>query len=263
MKPHHLIACLSLGIATLPAIAFPAEAPVTAAAGQTVTIPVKMQAWQARRAAFARIVNDLQNTEKPDYTAFKSVLDEFEQKPFTRTPMENMEILGLYYVPAQGIEATLTHIAANAALGWYDALRYGTESGRSEIMHNEGFFKLPFVLGGETYTKQAIKFFEEQPDKTAKLVQAGIALAESLKDDPRYDHAWPSAYGLERTLCAMGADCPPPSVADKARWATAWDETKARVVRYYRINKPIEEAPESKPKKAQKKPASSSKTGAK
>jgi hypothetical protein len=169
-----------------------------------------------------------------------------------------MEILGVYYVPAEGIEPTLTFIAANAALGWYDALRYGSASGRQEILHNEGFFKLPLVLGGEEFIQMAVKFFIEQPEKTAQLVQKGIAIADALKDDPRYDHRWPSVYGLERTLCAMGAECAPPSTAEVALWADAWEETKTRVIRYYRNNDPQAAAkvstptntPTSAPKKA-------------
>jgi hypothetical protein len=212
-------------------------------------IQVEPQSWQARRGEFARIVNNLNSKDAQVMEAFKAVLTEFEQKPFSRTPMENMEILGVYYVPAEGIEPTLTYIAANAALGWYDALRYGSESGRAEILHNEGFFKLPLVLGGEEFIQQAVKFFVEQPEKTAELVLKGIALADALKDDPRYDHRWPSAYGLERTMCALGADCTPPSALPKAQWADAWEETMARVLRYYRNNDPQAAALASDPKK--------------
>ncbi len=99
-----------------------------------------------------------------------------------------------------------------------------------------------------------MKFFVEQPEKTAQLVQKGITIADALKDDPRYDHRWPSAYGLERTLCAMGAECAPPLAADVALWADAWEETKARVIRYYRNNDPQAAAevttPASAPEKA-------------
>jgi hypothetical protein len=218
--------------------------------GEVVTIPVQPQAWQARRAELARVLNQLNTKDAQAIQAFKAVLTEFEQQPFSRTPMENMEILGVYYLPKEGIEAVLTYIAANAALGWYDALRYGSESGRSEILHNEGFFKLSLVLAGEDFVQQAVKFFEEQPEKTAQLVQKGIAIADMLKDDPRYDHQWPSAYGLERMMCSMGGECSPPSAIPKAQWGEAWEETKARVTRYYRINPPPVSAPTSTPKKA-------------
>jgi hypothetical protein len=227
----------------------PAEAGKAGAEPGPAVIQVEPQSWQARRGEFARIVNNLNSKDAQVMEAFKAVLTEFEQKPFSRTPMENMEILGVYYVPAEGIEPTLTYIAANAALGWYDALRYGSESGRAEILHNEGFFKLPLVLGGEEFIQQAVKFFVEQPEKTAELVLKGIALADALKDDPRYDHRWPSAYGLERTMCALGADCTPPSALPKAQWADAWEETKARVLRYYRNNDAQAAAPASDPKK--------------
>ena len=220
------------------------------AVGEDVTVLVKPQAWQSRRAEFARILDQLSAKDEHAILAFKAVLTEFEQQPFSRTPMENMEVLGVYYLPKEGIEAVLAYIAANAALGWYDALRYGSESGRSEILHNEGFFKLSLMLAGEEYVQQAVKFFEEQPEKTAQLVQKGIAIADALKDDPRYDHQWPSAYGLERMMCAMGGECSQPSAIPKTQWAEAWDETRARVTHYYRINPPQVSTPARAPKKA-------------
>jgi hypothetical protein len=247
------IAVLSflLGCILAPALqAADAPAEASKAEAKTVTIKVEPQSWQVRRGEFARIVNNLSSKDPQVVAAFDAVLTEFEQKPFSRTPMENMEILGVYYVPREGIEPTLTFIAANAALGWYDALRYGSASGRQEILHNEGFFKLPMVLAGNEYIQQAVKFFVEQPEKTAQLVQKGIAIADALKDDPRYDHQWPSAYGLERTLCAMGADCAKPTPVQVAEWADAWEETKASVTRYYRNNDQQATAPTGQTTKA-------------
>ncbi len=147
-----LIASLLLAGSLMPACqAADVPAGPGKAASETVVINMEPQSWQARRGEFARIVNNLSVKDPQVMEAFRAVLTEFEQKPFSRTPMENMEILGVYYVPAEGIEPILTFIAANAALGWYDALRYGSASGRQEILHNEGFFKLPLVLAGEEY----------------------------------------------------------------------------------------------------------------
>lgn len=243
------IAVLSVCLVILSVPVSRADSP-SPAGGELVAVSVKPQAWQARRAEFARILNAIDSKDAASVEAFRSVLTEFEGQPFSRTPMENMEILGVYYLPKEGIEAVLTYIAANAALGWYDALRHGSESGRSEILHNEGFFKLPLMLAGDEFVHQAVKFFEEQPAKTDQLVQRGIAIADMLKDDPRYDHLWPSAYGLERMMCAMGAECGPPGALPKAQWADAWEETKARVARYYRINPPQASPPASAAKKA-------------
>lgn len=242
------IAVLSVCLAILAAPVSSADSQQPAV-GEVVNIPIQSQAWQSRRAEFARILNNLNGKEAESLQAFKGVLTEFEQQPFSRTPMENMEILGVYYLPKEGIEAILPYIAANAALGWYDALRYGSESGRSEILHNEGFFKLSLVLAGEDFVQQAVKLFKEQPEKTAQLVQKGIVIADTLKDEPRYDHQWPSAYGLERMICATGGECSAPSAVPKAQWGEAWEETKARVTRYYRINPPQVSTPTSAPKK--------------
>lgn len=259
------ICCLLIGAFFTPsgrAAEAPADTGKAAAEPGAVSIRVEPQSWQARRSEFARIVNNLGGKDPQVLKEFEAVLTEFEQKPFSRTPMENMEILGVFYVPREGIEATLTYIAANAALGWYDALRYGSASGRQEILHNEGFFKLPMVLAGDEFIQMAVKFFVEQPEKTAQLVQKGIAIADALKDDPRYDHQWPSAYGLERTLCALGADCTKPSPAQAAEWPDAWEETKARVIRYYRNNDPRAAAPAeqaTKAKASDPKPAATAK----
>lgn len=213
-----------------------AEAPTPEPAGAT-SAPTQAPAWLSRRAEFAHIVNALNPDDPATFQPFMAILTEFEKKPFTRTPMENMEILGVYYLPRDGIESTLTYIAANAALGWYDALRFTSESGRAEILHNEGFFKLPFVLAGPEFSEQAVQFFETHPEKTAQLVREGLAIANTLKHEPRYDHQWPSAYGLERTLCALGADCSKPSPATQAIWAQLWEDTQERVMHYYRINR--------------------------
>jgi len=240
------IAVLSVFLAIVMAPASRADS-APPAVGKVVTIPVQPQAWQSRRAEFARILNNLDGKDPATLRPFEAVLTEFEQQPFSRTPMENMEILGVFYLPREGIDPILTYIAANAALGWYDALRYGPESGRSEILHNESFFKLSLVFAGEDFAQQAVKFFEEQPEKTAQLVQKGLAIADKLKDDPRYDHQWPSAYGLERMMCATSGECSPPSAMPAAQWGDAWEETKARVTRYYRINPPPASAPASAP----------------
>ena len=94
----------------------PADAGKATESGPVV-IKVEPQSWQARRGEFARIVNNLGGKDAQVFKDFETVLTEFEQKPFSRTPMENMEILGVFYVPREGIESTLTLIAANAALG--------------------------------------------------------------------------------------------------------------------------------------------------
>jgi hypothetical protein len=46
----------------------------------------------------------------------------------------------------------------NASLGWYDALRFGSESGRAEIVNNEGFFKRTLILAGKQKVDDFLSF---------------------------------------------------------------------------------------------------------
>src|SRR4029077_1981200 len=80
------------------------------ASGQTVTeaeklpIPahVEMQPWQVRRATYDSLA---------------------------RTPIEELEILGDFYIPKEGLDPGLIAVVQFQVLGWYDALRFASESG--------------------------------------------------------------------------------------------------------------------------------------
>jgi hypothetical protein len=85
--------------------------------GKTVTVPVAIQAWQQRRKEFAQIVQGAREGKPEAIKSFDVVLTEIETKFLHRTPMENLEIFGVFYVPKDGIEAALPLIALNAALG--------------------------------------------------------------------------------------------------------------------------------------------------
>jgi len=197
-----------------------------------------LQPWQKRRAEFAETVKRMRADDASGRKDFEAVLTEFEKQPFSRTPMENMEILGVFYVPQEGIEATLPAVVANAALGWYDALRFTSESGRDEIVNQEGFFRKAYVLAGTEMREHAVKFFGDNPELAAALVAKGIAVADRFKDDPRYDHKRPSAYGDEARECAKDTQCTGVRSMPDTRWLDAWEDAKQRVTAYYRLNKP-------------------------
>jgi hypothetical protein len=152
--------------------------------------------------------------------------------------MENMEILGVYYVPKNPIEASVQAVVANAVLGWYDALRFTSESGRAEISLNDGFFKKAFVIGGPETTAKAMKFLSGNPELATKAIAAGMAMAERHRDNSTYDRHWPTAYGLEQRICASGGPCKSVSPMPETLWDGAWEEAKRRASSYYQARGP-------------------------
>ncbi|HSQ04549.1 MAG TPA: hypothetical protein VLN59_10960 [Burkholderiales bacterium] len=228
------LAACSLSVIILADTHAAADAP-----GQSATPAAPaLQPWQKRRLEFAETVKRVRADDASARKDFEAVLTEFEKQPFSRTPMENMEILGVFYVPQEGIEVTLPAVVANAALGWYDALRFTSESGRDEIVKQEGFFRKAYVVAGTEMSQRAVKFFGDNPDLAAALVAKGIAVADRLRDDPRYDHKWPSAYGEEARACAKDPQCPGLYSMPDTRWLDAWEDAKQRVISYYRLNNP-------------------------
>lgn len=212
--------------------------------GQTVEIKVQPQAWQVRRGDFAKTVNAINASQGKDQAALKRldmILTDMEKSPMSRTPMEAMDIYGAFYVPREGetnMKSLLSMISAYAILGWYDALRFGDESGRAEIVNNERFFLRAFALSGEDGVKQLTVLIQEHPKEAAEAVQKGALIATTYRDKVQYDESWPSAYGLQRTICGMEGtkDCPKPQALPKDKWNAAFEEAVARVKHYYRDN---------------------------
>ncbi len=198
------------------------------------------QPWQERRAQFAKIVNGVRAGDAASLKSFDDVLTEFDTKNLHRTPMENMEILGVYYVPREGVEKTLSIVVLNAMLGWYDTLRFASPSGRSEISHS--LFKMPFVVAGPEASAKAAKFFDEQPEKTEKIVAMGISFARNSRGKLHYDEHWPTAYGLERSICAQKGPCEEIPALAESQWDAAWLEAEQLVRTYYRGDEPAKSA---------------------
>jgi hypothetical protein len=202
-------------------------------AGVQSPVHVEMQAWQIRRAAYQALSLRLR---KGDFSAgkdFDAVLTEFDTRLFSRTPIEELEILGDFYIPKGGPDPALLVVVQNLVLGWYDALRFGSESGRVEIINNEGFFKKAFVQGGPEVTSKAVKFLKENPERVRALVAQGIAIAEKYRETTNYDRHWPTAYGLERMMGAQGGSCAAPPELPRDQWNKAWEEAKHRVSLYF------------------------------
>ena len=119
-----------------------------------------------------------------------------------------------------------------------DALRFASEAGRAEIINNEGFFKLAFVRAGTDATSKAITFMESNPARVHELIVQGISFAGKFRETNNYDRHWPTAYGVERILCAQGGPCEGPTQLPMEQWDGAWEEAKHRVTMYFEFTKP-------------------------
>ena len=201
--------------------------------GQVVTVPVQMQPWQVRRAAYRELAQRLRQGDFSASKDYDAVLTEFDTGVLARTPVENLEILGDFYIPKEGVDPALAIVVQDLVLGWYDALRFASESGRVEIVNNEGFFKKAFAQGGPDVTNKAVKFVQGNPDRVHALVAQGISYAEKYRETNNYDRHWPTAYGIERLLCAQGGPCTQPTELPKEQWDRAWEEAKHRVSSYF------------------------------
>ena len=202
-----------------------------------VKIQVQLQPWQKRRADFSKIVQGLRENNPDAKRDFDAVLTEFETRTLSRTPIENMEILGVFYVPKDGMDPALSVIAMNAVLGWYDALRFASESGRAEITNNEGFFKKPIILGGSDSQRKAVNFLQGNPKRVTDLLEQGMSYADKFRETASYDRTWVTAYGMEKYICATGGSCESPRALPKEQWNDAWKEAKQRVTSYYSVPK--------------------------
>jgi len=188
--------------------------------------------WRLRRADFIKSMKDAQSGNANALRHVNEFLTDFDTKPLGRTPLENMEIVGAYYLPREGVEKCMPIIAMNAALGWYDALRFASESGRQEIFQNEALFKRAFVVAGRDAGAAAIKYGTEHPEEFSRLVEQGLIFADKNRDAP-YDHRWPSIYGLEHSICAQGGTCASNTEMPHDQWDATWMQARARVKQYF------------------------------
>jgi hypothetical protein len=194
-----------------------------------------LQEWQVRRANLDHAIIDVRQNDPGAQKQFDQMLTEIEKHPLDRTPMEVLDVVGTYYVPNEGIENSLTVIVTHLVLGWYDVLRFASPTGRAEIIDNEQFFKRALVLAGKDVTDKSSKFLNDHQDIVSQLVEKGVTYATEFRDTRSYDRQWPTAYGLERILCASGeADkCKGPPSLPKDQWDAAWAESKKAVTDYF------------------------------
>jgi hypothetical protein len=196
-----------------------------------------LQAWQVRRAKLDQAILGARQNNADALKQFDQMLTEMEQHPLARTPLEALDIIGSYYLPNEGIESSLGLIVTQLTLGWYDVLRFASPSGRAEIIDNEQFFKRALVLSGKDVTDKSFEFLKNHQDRVSQLVTEGLSYADRFRDTTDYDRQWPTAYGLERILCASGdAGKCNVSLLPKDQWDTAWAKSKQAVSDYF-LNK--------------------------
>jgi hypothetical protein len=203
----------------------------THAQDRIVRVQTLQDAWQVRRAetrAFITAIGDEKATQAQHASArrgFDARLTAAEKGELT--PMETMELFQVFYIPK----------AAQATMGWYDALRFADDSGRAEISSNEAFFTLAF----DKSTRDFVRFMKEQPDQAAAAVKAGIQDARDkiAGKHINYDPTWPASYGMLRMQCAMtnatACEGPSPRAADE--WPALLDQAAQRVGIVYRAAK--------------------------
>ena len=201
-------------------------------------IDLKPQAWQVRRQEFALSANTLRqnpNDDKARQTVDQTVAA-FNKNPISYTPMEAMEILGAIHLHKDGILKAMPLIVMEAVFGWYDALQWGSETGQKEIEKNERLFTRALQIGGgNKAVNDWADLLEKNPQTAIRIVDEGIARATRLhaKDKTAYDHKWPSAYSLERTLAAMASKPEPTVNKPNMPSAQAWKEAVEKVRDFY------------------------------
>jgi hypothetical protein len=188
-----------------------------AQAGQLAPWAIRAQAWQVRRTEFAGAVRaaNANGKDADAHRAVDRILTDYEHNPNGRTPMEVMDILGMFYLPKDGVKKTMPVIVREAVLGWFDVLQWASESGRAEIVNNEKFLVRAFLIaGGKKGADEWGALIKNEPQEAKRIVEEGIRYAaQPGVADGGYDHRWPTAYGLERTVTALKGESGEPSAA--------------------------------------------------
>lgn len=185
----------------------------------TVILDIQQQPWQVRRdeyiKAFIALGNNPGDTKALE--TIDRILTEYEKAMWSRTPIEGMDILQTYYIPEDGIKV-MSLVVTQAILGYRDVLQWATSSGKAEIFNNEQFLTRALRAGKEKpLSDEWIELIKSNPNEAKAIIDKGIRYAltiDSMKTQSNfYDRHWPSGYGLERTMAALGQQSLPNSDA--------------------------------------------------
>lgn len=189
--------------------------------------PVELQQWEKRRLAFSDLTRRLRQEDGLARKEFEMVVRRFETSPFDLTPLEAMDVIGSVFVPQVGVEKMLPLISAQAALGLYDAYRFGSEEAQAQLLRGERFLPRPLSIAGAAQTAKARKFLQDNPKLAASLVQSGIALADNERQSPAYDARWITAFDRDSKV--------PAQAAPREQWPAIWARVVQEVTDYYRV----------------------------
>lgn len=180
---------------------------------------------QARRLQFNLTMAKVRAGDPAGRADLDAILWEFKSRPFERTPLETLELLGFHYLPQDGVEKTLPRIVTATAIGWYDASRFASAQRRDELANVESFFTKAFLVTSEAAKRDVKTFFRENPVRAKQLIVDGFTAAEALRHDARLDHHWLEPADGGQTRIGAGHELP------RQQWADAWEQTKTMVAR--------------------------------
>lgn len=189
--------------------------------------PIELQQWEKRRLAFSDLTRRLRQDDGLARKEFEMVVRRFESTPFDLTPLEAMDLIGSVFVPQVGVEKMLPLISAQAALGLYDAYRFGSEEAQAQLLRGERFLPRPLTLAGPDQTAKSRKFLQDNPKLAAALVQKGIALADNERQSPAYDARWITAFDRDSKVAVQAAP--------REEWPAIWARVIKEVTDYYRV----------------------------
>jgi len=180
---------------------------------------------QIRRMNFSLTMAKVRAGDPAGQEQLDAILWEYKSRPFERTPLETLELIGFHYLSVDGVEKSLPKIVTMTAVGWYDALRFASESRRDELANVESFFTRSFLVASDSAKREVRTFFRQNPARAKQLIAEGFAAAEHLRHDARLDHHWLEHGDGGQSRLGEHYELP------RQRWPAAWEETKVTVTK--------------------------------
>lgn len=189
--------------------------------------PVELQQWEKRRLAFSDLTRRLRQNDGLARKEFEMIVRRFETAPFDLTPLEAMDVIGSVFVPQVGVEKMLPLISAQAALGLFDAYRFGSADAQAQLLRGERFLPRPLTIAGPDQTAKSRQFLKDNRQLAAALVRQGISLADNERLSPAYDARWITAFDRDSKVAVQAAP--------REEWPAIWARVVKEVTDYYQV----------------------------